>query len=365
MISRRNLAKLAGGAAVTGLGSQLPAVAAAAPGGPDAPGTIHLPARDIPVPAYLSPPAKASLAAPRPPAMPAPPASDLAAWRKLTAAMGQAQLGFVRQMAAQAKGSSQEILIEGVRVYDIQPETLTARAGTVYLDIHGGGLTGGGGELCRLLGMSTARSAGMHVWAPDYRMPPDHPYPAALDDCMAVYRALLSKYRPQDIIVGGASAGGNLAAALMLRARDEKLPLPAALVLISPELDLTESGDSFQINMGLDVLSSLMQANLLYAAGQDLSHPYLSPVLGDVRGLPPTILTVGSREIFLSNAVRMHRALRNAGVYAELHVLDAGTHGHLGGASPEDQSISRDMTRFIRTALTAPAQRGRAFELGA
>ena len=110
-------------------------------------------------------------------------------------------------------------------------------------------------------------------------MPPDSPYPAALDDAVATYRALLEIRGPEQIIVGGASAGGNLAAALILRARDEGLPLPAAAILQTPEVDLTESGDSFRTNLGLDTVltGSLMPANLLYAAGHDLADPYLSP----------------------------------------------------------------------------------------
>jgi acetyl esterase/lipase len=94
-------------------------------------------------------------------------------------------------------------------------------------------------------------------------MPPDHPYPVPLDDCVAAYRALLRDHRPDDIVVGGVSAGGNLAAALILRARDEGLPLPAGAILLTPEVDLTESGDSFRTNLGLDPLltRSLMPAN--------------------------------------------------------------------------------------------------------
>src|SRR5258705_1619789 len=107
-------------------------------------------------------------------------------------------------------------------------------------------------------------------------MPPLHPYPAALDDCLAVYQALIEARDPADVFVGGRSAGGNLAASLMLRARDEGLPMPAALVLATPEVDLTESGDSFQTNREADnVLASLREVNLLYANGHDLADPYL------------------------------------------------------------------------------------------
>jgi acetyl esterase/lipase len=187
----------------------------------------------------------------------------------------------------------------------------------------------------------------MVTWAVDYRMPPLHPYPAALDDCITVYRRALADRAPADIVVGGGSAGGNLAAALLLRAKDEGLPMPAALVLISPEVDLTESGDSFHTNLGVDhVLGSLMHVNLLYANGHDLADPYLSPLFGDVTGFPPTFLQTGTRDLFLSNTVRMHRKLRAAGVDAELHVFEAMPHGGFGGA-PEDLEIATEARRFV------------------
>ena len=153
----------------------------------------------------------------------------------------------------------------------------------------------------------------------------------------------------------GASAGGNLAAALVVRARDEGLPLPAALVLISPELDLTESGDSFHTNLGIDnVLGSLIQTNLLYANGHDLDDPYLSPLFADVTGFPPTFLQAGTRDLFLSNSVRMHRKLRAAGVEAELHVFEAMPHGGFAGA-PEDLDLRLEIRRFLDSHRRAVA----------
>ena len=208
----------------------------------------------------------------------------------------------------------------------------------------------GSGEVCRVMGTIAVNRTGVRTYAVDYRMPPEHPYPAALDDCLTVYRALLRDHDPGSIIVGGGSAGGNLAAALILRARDEGLPLPAAAVLATPEVDLTESGDSFNTNIGIDTVltSPLMPANLLYANGHDLAHPYLSPLFGDfTKGFPPTLLTTGTRDLFLSNTVRMHRALRAAGVAAELHVLEAAPHGGFFGMAPEDAEITKETLRFI------------------
>jgi acetyl esterase/lipase len=242
-----------------------------------------------------------------------------------------------------------EIVIGGITTFVLQADDVAdATDGPVYLDFHGGALAFAGGDLCRRLGSISAMTTGMLTWAPDYRMPPLHPYPAALDDAVAVYRALLDERPPRDIVVGGGSAGGNLAAALLVRAKDEGLPMPRALVLLTPEVDLTESGDSFQTNLGIDnVLGLLREVNLLYANGHDLAHPYLSPLFADVSGFPPTYLQAGTRDLFLSNTVRMHRKLRSAGVEAELHVFEAMPHGGFGGVSPEDFEARAELRRFL------------------
>lgn len=131
--------------------------------------------------------------------------------------------------------------------------------------------------------------------------------------------------------------------------RDEGLPLPAAAVLMTPELDLTESGDSFSTLLGVDtaLTSRLMPANLLYAGGHDLAHPYLSPLVGDfAQGFPPTFLQSWTRDLFLSNTVRMHRALRD--VEAELHVFEAATQVMLM-VGPEAEDRTREVRRFVDT----------------
>ena len=127
--------------------------------------------------------------------------------------------------------------------------------------------------------------------------------------------------------------------------------MPAALVLLTPEVDLTESGDSFATVAAFDnTLGSLRPINLLYGGGRDLTDPYLSPLFGDLSGFPPTLLTAGTRDLFLSNAVRMHRRLREAGVDAELHVFEARPHGGFGGA-PEDLEVYAELRRFLDRRL--------------
>ena len=269
----------------------------------------------------------------------------------------QAVIPLLRHVSSQSSAQVEERDADGARVYDILAPGVDPAGRGIVLDIHGGALILCGGELCRIMGMGTAARIQRRVWSVDYRMPPDHPYPAALDDCISAYRALLRQRAPSEIIVSGGSAGGNLAAALMLRARDEGLPLPAGLILGTPEIDLAESGDSFQTNDGVDPgLRSLMPVNLLYANGHDLTDPYLSPLFGDLTGFPPTILTTGTRDLYLSNTVRMHRKLRAAGVPAALHVTEAGPHTGFPGGS-EGQEIDQEIRQFVTAMLNSDTER--------
>lgn len=270
-----------------------------------------------------------------------PAADDVAGWAACREEDNQRMNEYVQP----GRTPTATIELAGCCVHVATPPDVDQR---VYLDIHGGGLVFGGGEACRRGASLVADQFGVRCYAVDYRTPPEHPYPAGLDDCVGVYRALLERHRATDIVIGGASAGGNLAAALVLRARDEDLPLPAALILRTPEVDLTESGDTFATNRWLDVVlpEPLMPVNLLYADGQDLAHPYLSPLFGDFgRGFPPTLLQSGTRDLFLSNTVRMHRALRRAGIPVELHVFEGMPHGGFFGA-PEDVELSAEIVRF-------------------
>ncbi|WP_395607228.1 alpha/beta hydrolase [Pseudomonas sp. B22129] len=280
-------------------------------------------------------------------ALPAP--EDHDGWRRLQAAVDQNYASANAGQAGLLRASLQTLTVENATVHVATPPEGSDFA---YIDLHGGALVFGGGENCRIAAGKQADLHNVIGYGVDYRMPPDHPYPAALDDCMAIYRHVLKRHAPNHIVIGGRSAGGNLAAAMVLRARDEGLPLPAALVLLSPEVDLTESGDSFQVNRTVDVVlpGSLMGANRLYAAGADLSYPYLSPLFGDLTGFPPTFLQSGTRDLFLSNTVRMHRALRQAKVPAQLHVFEAMPHGGFMGA-PEDAELMAEVAQFVREQL--------------
>lgn len=312
--------------------------------------TRHVPARDIPIPTSISPAAQASMAIRRPDPPPYPALDDLAGWRAYAGGMNQFMIQAFQARAAHVVAEVDEIDACGARVFDVTPSTVAADDRGVFLDIHGGAFIVGFGECCRAEAVGLAGDLGVKVWSVDYRAPPDHPYPASLDDCLAAYKALLEVRRPEEIVIGGASAGANLSAALILRARDEGLPLPAGCVLLTPGIDMTNSGDSFETNKGLDAVlpADMNSINRLYAAGHDLVDPYVSPLFGDfTKGFPPTLLSAGTRDLFLSNAVRMHRALRNAGVVAELHVIEAASHGGFHGA-PEEEDLNREVRQFVR-----------------
>jgi epsilon-lactone hydrolase len=311
---------------------------------------LHLPARDIPIPRSVSPEARAAMLSRQPAAPePFPPIDDREAWRAEVAAATASMLEMIGSAASSLSGKTDTIDLGDFPVYVHTPDGVAPDDRRVVLGIHGGGFVHLGGEVCRILSTVEARPFRATMWSVDYRMPPDHPYPTPLDDCVTAYRALLEIRRAEEVIVTGGSAGGNLAAALVLRARDEGLPLPAAVVLRTPAADLTCSGDSFHTNRGLDNIlwDAESVPNALYAGDHDLTAPYLSPLFGDfTKGFPPTLLTTGTRDLFLSNTVRLHRALRRAGIPAELHVLEAGGHGGFFMSAPEDREIDDEVGRF-------------------
>lgn len=316
---------------------------------------VAVPARTIPAPCSISAEARAVLerlvgddGVPLNAlhAMPAP--DDYDGWVAIKAAADAQYAQAVKGLAGNLRSTVQTVHVGDATIHvATPPEPFDPQR--AYIDLHGGALVFGGGDACRVGAQMQADQHGVTCYGIDYRMPPEHPFPAALDDCLAAYRHVLERHAPGEVVIGGRSAGGNLALAMALRARDEGLPLPAALVLLSPEVDLTESGDSFEVNRLVDVVlpGSLMSNNLLYANGADLADPYVSPLFGDLQGLPPVFVQSGTRDLFLSNAARLHRALRRARVTAELHVFEAMPHGGFMGGTPEDRELGEEVARFV------------------
>jgi acetyl esterase/lipase len=320
---------------------------------------IRLTERTIPIPESVSREARQALALE--PALGRtiwPPLEDKAAWRAAIQRVNDEWESILRESSRSLPVSLELRHIAGVPTYVAEPQQIPRHnEDKALLSFHGGGLVIMGGECVRHFAAMEAVANRCRVFAVDYRNPPDHPYPAALEDGVTVYRDLLRVYPPLKLAISGVSGGGNLAAAVPLKLRDLGIALPGAVGLFTPEVDLTESGDTFQTLRDIDAVlpHGLPALNALYAGGHDLRDPYVSPLFGDFsRGFPPTFIQSGTRDLLLSNSVRMHRALRRAGIVAELHVGEAMPHGGFGGA-PEDLELREEFLRFLaRTADWAP-----------
>ncbi len=186
----------------------------------------------------------------------------------------------------------------------------------IILYFHGGGFIADARAIHDPLLAALARVSGARGLMIDYRLAPEHPFPAAPDDCFAAWNWMLSAgFDPARVVFAGDSAGGNLALVTAMRARDEGLPLPAALVLMSPVLDLTFSGASFARNDGVDPMFRAETALRIadwYAPGHDHADPRISPLFGQMAGLPPSMLLAGSSEILLDDTLRLSAKLDGA-----------------------------------------------------
>jgi acetyl esterase/lipase len=202
----------------------------------------------------------------------------------------------------------------------VRPES---EPGRYVLYLHGGGYITGSPALYRHILWRFAAAARAHIAAIDYRLAPEHPFPAALDDAATAWHALLAEGAdPRQTVVIGDSAGGGLALALALRLRDEGTALPAGIVAISPWTDLAITGESCRNDAGDPMLKSdcLAPFAAQYLGDTDSRHPYASPLYGDPCGLPPTLLQVGSDEILRDDTLRMAARMREAGCEVTLEV---------------------------------------------
>ncbi len=222
-----------------------------------------------------------------------------------------------------------ETTMDGVRVLRFEPPGV--RHATV-LHLHGGAFRQGCPEMVGAFSVALAARCGVEVVCPAYRLAPEHPYPAGLRDALSVLRTLSTHPAPATsaipLIISGDSAGGGLAASLTRLALDAGARV-AGLVLLSAWLDLTLSGSSFDDNAATDPLfsrSAAEEAVLLYLQGQSAREPEVSPLLGSVRGFPPTFVSIGNGEVLADDGRRFYRALRDAGVRSQLHAVDGMEH---------------------------------------
>ena len=202
----------------------------------------------------------------------------------------------------------------------------------VILQLHGGGYMGAVRNAYYVFaGLYNEVSKGCNVLTPDYRVAPEHPYPAALEDALASYQWLLDKgYYGEQIIVAGDSAGGGLAMALCMYLKDHYMPMPGGVIAMSPWTDLTASGESYTTNYEKDPLFGNTKESLIYvndyAGDHDKMDCYISPLFGDFRGFPPMLIQVGSLEMLLSDSVSVAAKARQQGIRVRLSIYEGMFH---------------------------------------
>jgi monoterpene epsilon-lactone hydrolase len=257
-------------------------------------------------------------------------------------------------------------LAEGVRlrsetIADVPCLWLEAEShqdGNMVLYIHGGGLIAGSPVTHREFASRLVKRTGRRVLIVDYRLAPEHPFPAALEDVSAVYANLIARMRAEDISLGGESSGAGLALATLLKLRDDGGALPAGAFFISGHFDMTLGGDSMNSRNEVDPFTSresLQRASEWYANGADRTLPLISPVFADLGRLPPILLQVGDDEILLSDSLRVAERIRSTGGPVELRVWDAMWHTwpmYVG--LPEADAAMEEVAEFLGTLAASP-----------
>ena len=257
------------------------------------------------------------------------------------------------------KFASEAVDIEGIPAELVVAEGASKKRVILYL--HGGAYTFGSPRTHTDLSSGLSHFAKMSVLIVDYRLAPEHPYPAALDDSTKAYKWLLKQdYKPENIIIAGDSAGGGLTLATMLKLRDQGETLPAAGVCLSPWVDLCCQADSYT---KLDKLDPLLSTNWLqemakfYIQDEDPRTPYISPLYGDFKGLPPIMIQVGSDEVLLDDSIKLEKRLREDGVEVELKIYQDMWHVWqlFSAILPEGKEALVEISEFVNAKITATA----------
>ena len=243
--------------------------------------------------------------------------------------------------------------IAGVPVRVVTPLTeVPGKRDRVLINLHGGGFDSDSGSLTESIPI--ANLTGIKVIAVLYRLAPEHPFPAGLDDAVAVYKELLKTYKPNHIGIYGTSAGAILTAEVTSKLKQLKMPLPGATGIFSGEGDFSQPGDSIAIyalngfSGHLDPPKPEAQTLNSYAGSTDLKDPVLSPLYADLKGFPPTLFITSGRDLLLSGTTILHRAYLRAGVHAELVVFEALPHAFWNNPSlPESKEADKIMAEFL------------------
>lgn len=246
-------------------------------------------------------------------------------------------------------------MMAGVPVTHIYPASAKNGRGLIYL--HGGGYVVGSAKSHTKLAAHIGQAAQSQVWLPEYRLAPEHCCPAAINDVMDVYKSLLAEGQdPTQLIIAGDSAGGGLTLSAAIAIRDAGLPLPAALVLLSPWVDLSLSGESIHTRASHDAMLSpswIRWCAQQYCGNRPVTDPSCSPLYADLSGLPPLLVHVGTEEILLSDAERITAQAQQAGVSVLLEIFKGVGHVfqfHAGILEESDRSI-QEIGKFINNHL--------------
>jgi epsilon-lactone hydrolase len=322
------------------------------------PASMEVPARSLPAPTTVSHTIRVIVQEPISPTWKVlPKTAD--EWRALVSAGAAQAVSRLQAIRERLRVKSEPTVIDGVKAHILTPEVIPPEnQNRLLIHIHGGCYVNNPGESGTTEGVMMAGFGGYKVISVDYRMAPDHVYPAALDDVMTVWKAALRMAKPANMAVFGSSAGGALTLSMVLRAKQENLPPPGAIAPGTPMSDLTNAGDSFHTNAMIDNVliapgAACDARAALYANGHDLTDPLLSPIFGDMHGFPPTYLTTGTRDLLLSSTVRVHQKLRRAGVEAVLYVHEGMPHGawNRDVSAPETKEEFEGLARFFSIHL--------------
>ncbi|MHA1931378.1 MAG: alpha/beta hydrolase [Promethearchaeota archaeon] len=248
-----------------------------------------------------------------------------------------------------------DVTIERINIGELPVEWIYVPGASehkVYLTLFGGGYMMGNLESRRWIPYLLSRTTNYRCLNIGYRLAPEHPFPAALDDSISAYQWLLDKgFDPNNIIIGGESAGGGLTMATLLKLKELKLPLPKAAVMMSPWVDLTGNGKSLETNYKYEPIlaEGVKSMGVVYAGGKSIKNPFISPVFADLGGLPPLLIQAGGIEALLDDSILLSERAKSAGVQVTLEVYENMTHvfQSFGDLLSESKKAFDNIKKFI------------------
>ncbi len=258
---------------------------------------------------------------------------------------------YVRKAQAAFSGAIEDIEIAGVNCKQLTPANWSTDTGLCIQYAYGGGYVCGSTYEDLVITVPLAQRCDARVVMVDYRLSPEHPYPEPQQDMRQVYPTLLEQYGAARLVISGESAGGNQAIALLQHIRDSGLGMPRCAALFSPWCDLSNQGDSHFFNDGRDPTLSNSWVDIaadLHANGQALDYPGISPLYGDMTGMPPCIITTGSCDLLLSQCLRLATKLRVAGIECDLRVMEGMWHVFEFYPIPEAERSISEVAGFIK-----------------